>query len=59
MDFKPLSAEEEDELIGVEILMPRSLLKKIDVFKKEWDIKNRGAIITRLLQELLSDEPLD
>ena len=52
------SSEEKDELIKVEIMMPRSLVEKIDRFKAEWGIKSRGAIAERLLQELLEDGPL-
>ena len=59
MDFKQLGAEEEDEWVRVEILMPRSLLTKIDVFREEWGVKSRGSIVAGLLQELLSDEPID
>ena len=59
MDFKQLGTEEEDEWVRVELQMPRSLLKKIDAFAQEWGIESRGAIAVRLLQELLSDEPID
>lgn len=52
------SNEDKDELIRVEILMPRSLVEKIDRFREEWGIKSRGAIAERLLQELLEDGPL-
>ena len=56
MDFKAVGAEEQDEWIRVEMQMPRSLVEKIDRFRAEWGIKSRGAIIERLLQELLSDD---
>jgi metal-responsive CopG/Arc/MetJ family transcriptional regulator len=59
MDFKQLGAEEEDEWVRVEVQMPRSLLTKIDAFREEWGVKSRGAIVAGLLQELLSDEPID
>ena len=59
MDFKQLSAEEEDEWVRVEVQMPRSLLAKIDAFREEWGVKSRGAVVAGLLQELLSDEPID
>jgi len=32
------------------------LLNKIDQFKREWGLRSRGAIVERLLQELLSTE---
>ena len=51
------SSEEKDELIRVEIMMPRSLVEKIDRFRAEWGIKSRGAIAERLLQELLQENP--
>ena len=59
MDFKQLGTEEEDEWVRVEVQMPRSLRAKIDAFREEWGVKSRGAVVAGLLQELLSDEPID
>ena len=56
MDFKAVGAEEQEEWIKVEMQLSRSLLNKIDAFAEEWGIKSRGAIIERLLHELLSDD---
>ena len=58
MDFKAVGTEEQDEWVRVEMQLPRSLLNKIDAFAKEWGMKSRGAIIERLLQELLSGDEL-
>ena len=58
MDFKAVGAEEQEEWIKVEMQLSRSLLNKIDAFAEEWGIKSRGAIIERLLQELLSGDKL-
>ena len=59
MDSEQLGTEEEDEWVRVEVQMPRSLLAKIDAFREEWGVKSRGAVVAGLLQELLSDEPID
>ena len=36
--------------------LSEGLLKQIDQFKREWGLRSRGAIVERLLQELLTTE---
>ena len=37
----------------ISLELSEGLLNKIDQFKREWGLRNRGAIVERLLQELL------
>ena len=39
--------------------LSEGLLNKIDQFKREWGLRSRGAIVERLLQELLTTEETD
>ena len=39
--------------------LSEGLLNKIDQFKREWGLRSRGAIVERLLQELLTTEESD
>ena len=46
----------EEERINLQIELPQSIVAKIDKFRNEWGIRNRGDIVERILQELFKDE---
>ena len=37
--------------------LPRDVMEKIEALRIKWALRSRGAIIERLLQELLIEEP--
>ena len=37
----------------VSLELSREIIEEIDKFKAEWGVRSRGAIVERLLQELL------
>jgi hypothetical protein len=44
------------EVKRISLELSEGLLNTIDQFKREWGLRSRGAIVERLLQELLTDE---
>ena len=37
--------------------LPRDVMEKVEALRIKWGLRSRGAIIERLLQELLIEEP--
>jgi len=44
------------EVKRISLELSEGLLNTIDQFKREWGLRSRGAIVERLLQELLTTE---
>ena len=49
----------KEERINIHLELSLSLVEKIDLFRSAWGISSRGAIVERLLMELLSEAPND
>ncbi|QEY31737.1 molecular chaperone DnaJ [Synechococcus sp. RSCCF101] len=43
----------------ITLTLPDTLLEQIDALKQQWGLRSRGDILTRLLEELFEDRPLD
>jgi len=51
--------EFNEERIRLTVGFKRSTLDKIDRLRDEWGLKSRGAIVERLLDELLGEQIAD
>jgi metal-responsive CopG/Arc/MetJ family transcriptional regulator len=51
--------EIKEERIRLTVGFKRSTLDKIDRLRDEWGLKSRGAIVERLLDELLGEQIAD
>jgi hypothetical protein len=50
---KKIGNDGESSAVLLEI--PNSLIAKIDLLKAKWGLRSRGAIVVRLLEEILED----
>jgi metal-responsive CopG/Arc/MetJ family transcriptional regulator len=59
MDEQNGPIEFNEERIRLTVGFKRSTLDKIDRLRDEWGLKSRGAIVERLLDELLGEQIAD
>ena len=49
----------ENKSRRISVDLPDELIARFDKLKKEWGHRSRGAVLKRLLEELLTDEDED